>query len=161
MSVAWVGLGANLDDPAAQLQTALRELDAIPRSRCLRHSSLYRSAPIGPQEQPDFCNAVAELKTDLSPQDLLQALFALENSHHRKRAARWGPRTLDLDLLLYDQRQIDTPELTVPHPRMHLRAFVLRPLVQLEPTLDLPGHGPVIKLLALLHEQSISLWDAA
>lgn len=161
MSVAWVGLGANLDDPVAQLQTALAELGTIPRSACLRHSSLYRSAPVGLQGQPNFCNAVAELTTLLSPQELLQALFVIEKQHHRQRDVRWGPRTLDLDLLLYDQQQIETAELVVPHPRMHQRAFVLRPLAELDPALHVPGHGRVGNLLAALPAQTISLWGAS
>lgn len=115
---AFVGLGANLGDARATLMLALERLAALPQTRLVRHSSLYRTAPID-SHGPDYLNAVAELATDLSPQDLLQALQALELAAGRERPYRNAPRTLDLDLLLYDDRVLDTPTLTLPHPRMH------------------------------------------
>ena len=129
---AFVGLGANLGDARATLMLALERLAALPQTRLVRHSSLYRTAPID-SHGPDYLNAVAELATDLSPQDLLQALQALELAAGRERPYRNAPRTLDLDLLLYDDRVLDTPTLTLPHPRMHLRAFVLQPLAEVWP----------------------------
>ncbi len=130
-STALIGLGANLDDPRAQLERALEALDRLPLTRCTRHSHLYASKPVGPQDQPDFVNAVAELTTRLSPLALLDQLQALEQQHRRVRLRHWGPRTLDLDLLLFDDRSITTPRLSVPHPEMLKRGFVLRPLADL------------------------------
>jgi 2-amino-4-hydroxy-6-hydroxymethyldihydropteridine diphosphokinase len=139
--LAFVGLGSNLERPVRQVRSALRELDGVPGTRLIRHSPLYRSAPLGPQDQPDYINAVAMLSTSLEAHGLLDALQALEQRHGRVRGGRWGPRTLDLDLLLFGDRRIDTPRLSVPHPQMHRRAFVLVPLHDLAPDLDLPGQG--------------------
>lgn len=144
----YIGLGSNLGDPEAQLRAALAELAELPRSRFLRASSLYRGAPMGPQDQPDFVNAVAEIETELSAERLLAELQALEARHGRVRdGPRWGPRSLDLDLLLYGEMRIDTPGLTVPHPGVPVRAFVLYPLHEIAPDLQVPGLGPLRELL--------------
>lgn len=148
MAVAYVGLGSNLDDPCAQLERALTELDTLPATHLTACSPLYRSAPVGVTEQPDFINAVAALHTTLTPHELLTALLTVEQAHGRVRALRWGPRTLDLDLLLYDDLILTDATLTLPHPRLHERAFVLYPLADLAPALTLPGHGPLRALLA-------------
>lgn len=157
MITAYVGLGSNLNDPVTQVRSALDELDALLRSRCLRHSSLYRSPPMvlpisqderHPQQQPDYINAVAALETALEPADLLAELQHLEELHHRVRAERWGPRTLDLDLLLYGDQIIDTPKLKAPHPGLYERNFVLYPLSELAPDLVIPGKGSLGELLA-------------
>lgn len=141
---AYVGLGANLDGPAARLTRVFDELDAIPSTRLAARSPLYRSAPLGPPDQPDYINAVAALDTGLEPLPLLHALQALEARHGRRRdGERWGPRTLDLDLLLHGELTLVTPELTLPHPGLHERAFVLYPLRDVAPELDIPGHGRV------------------
>ncbi len=140
--VAFVGLGSNLNDPKAQVLSALRALERIPGSRVLARSSLYRSAPLGFLEQPDFINAVAVLETELAPRDLLQALLALEQDHGRTREFRNAPRTLDLDLLMYGEMQHREPGLTLPHPEMHKRAFVLEPLLEVAPDCVIPGIGP-------------------
>ena len=131
MQRCFIGLGANLGDPPRQLREAVAALGAIPRSRRGDVSTLYRSAPLGPQDQPDFFNAVATLDTALAPLDLLDALQRIEATAGRVRGRRWGPRTLDLDLLLYGERHINDARLTVPHPGMARRAFVLWPLADL------------------------------
>lgn len=138
-SLVYIGLGSNLEDPAQQVTQALHELDQLPLSRCVGASSLYLSQPVGPQDQPDFINAVAALETRLSPLALLDQLQALEQRHRRRRDRHWGPRTLDLDLLLFNHTSIDHPRLQVPHPLMHTRAFVLGPLNELAPHLRLCG----------------------
>ncbi len=156
MTVAYVGLGSNLAQPEIQLRTALIELSTLPQSRCFAHSSLYRSSPMlapgQPSEQPDYLNAVAALTTGLNPVELLAALQKLENQHHRQRTERWGPRTLDLDLLLFGDEIIDLPELTVPHPGLYERNFVLYPLAELvaeqSESLHIPGMGTLTSLLA-------------
>lgn len=145
--LAWIGLGSNLDDPRHHVERALEELDALPLTRLTAASRLYASRPQGPQDQPDFVNAVARLETRLSPLALLDQLQALEQRHRRVRQRRWGPRTLDLDLLLYDERCLATSRLTLPHPEMSRRGFVLRPLLDVSPTLHLPD-GRAIRALA-------------
>jgi len=145
--VAYIGIGSNLDDPAAQVLRAFDELDALPDTRLEARSSLYGSRPLGPPDQPDYVNAVARLTTGLEPLQLLDALQSIERDHRRERGVRWGPRTLDLDLLLYGDRRIDHERLSVPHPQMHRRDFVLRPLVEISPELDIPGQGALLELL--------------
>ncbi len=147
MPVVHIGLGSNLAGPAQQLQQALGELAALPESHLRRHSRLYRSDPLGPAEQPDYVNAVAALETTLAPLALLDALQAIEADHQRVRGERWGPRTLDLDLLLYAEQRLDLPRLQVPHPGLPLRNFVLYPLFEIDPQLTIPGHGPLATLL--------------
>ena len=141
---AYLGLGANLQDPAAQVRRALDELASLPQTRLLARSPLYKSPPLGPAGQPDYINAVAVLATHLDPFALLTELRAIELRHGRQRdGSRWGPRTLDLDILLYGDRVLDTPELTLPHPGLHERAFVLYPLSDVAPELEVPGRGSV------------------
>jgi len=135
VTVAYVGIGSNLEEPRAQVMQAFDELDRLPHTRVVRRSSLYRSAPIGHAAQPDFINAVAELETGLPAERLLAEMQALESRHGRKRSFANAPRTLDLDLLLFGNARIDTASLQVPHPRMHERAFVLQPLLELSPQL--------------------------
>lgn len=145
-ATAYIGLGGNLGDAAGTLRAALDALDALPRTRRLRASRLYRTPAWGRRDQPDFINAAAALDTRLPPRDLLDALLGLERDFGRERSdegARWGPRTLDLDLLLYGDATIDVPGLRVPHPHLHERAFVLVPLLEIAPELVIPGHGPL------------------
>lgn len=144
----FIGLGSNLDNPVEQVRSALTELNDLPKIRVSRHSALYRSEPIGPAGQPDYINAVAELKTLLQPIELLDALQQLELKHQRKRIQHWGPRTLDLDLLLYNNESINNERLTVPHPYMTQRSFVLRPLADLESDLTLPDGSKLMRYLA-------------
>ena len=135
MTLAHVGIGSNLDDPVRQVRAAFDELDRMPHTRVVKRSSLYRSAPLGHTEQPDFINAVAQLETGLPAARLLAELQALETRHGRKRSFPNAPRTLDLDLLLFGNATLCSPALTVPHPRMHERAFVLKPLLEVSPEL--------------------------
>lgn len=152
---AYVGLGSNLDDPPGQLRAALEALAELPETRLLRHSGFYRSAPWGILEQPDFVNAVAEVSTLLPPEDLLAGLLAIEKRAGRVRdGSRWGPRRIDLDLLIYGDQRIDRHGLQVPHPRMSERAFVIVPLAELDPFLEVPGQGSVSQLLAVVDRQS-------
>jgi 2-amino-4-hydroxy-6-hydroxymethyldihydropteridine diphosphokinase len=146
---AFIGLGSNLDDPRRQVGRALEELAGLPETTLAAQSGLYRSAPMGPADQPAYINAVARLETRLAPEALLDALQAIEARHGRVRAGdRWGPRTLDLDILLYGDARIDSPRLRVPHPGLAARNFVLQPLAELAPDLDIPGLGPLRDLLA-------------
>jgi 2-amino-4-hydroxy-6-hydroxymethyldihydropteridine diphosphokinase len=134
--LAYIGLGSNLESPIEQVRQALHKLATLPLSRLTATSALYASRPVGPQDQPDFINAVAALETRLSPLALLDQLQALEQQHRRRRQRHWGPRTLDLDLLLYANDHIDTPRLRVPHPHMTDRTFVLVPLAELAPSIN-------------------------
>lgn len=152
VTTAWIGLGANLGDPAAALDQARHALAALPASRLIAVSPVYRSAPVGPPDQPDYLNAAARLDTALAPAALLAALHAIEARAGRVRdGARWGPRTLDLDLLLYGDRVSADPGLILPHPELHRRAFVLVPLADIAPPdLAIPGHGTLAALLTLV-----------
>ena len=144
---AYIGLGSNLDDPDAQLRQAIAALSAHAAMTLTDVSSLYRSPPMGPQDQPEFSNAVVRVTTHLTALDLLDVLQAREAAQNRRRERRWGPRTLDLDLLLYGDTVIDTDRLRVPHPGLHERAFVLYPLAELAPEQSVPGRGIVRDLL--------------
>ena len=135
MTVAYVGIGSNLEDPRAQVLAAFNEIDGLPHTRVIKRSSLYRTAPMGHAAQPDFINAVAQLETGLPAERLLAELQEVEGRHGRKRSLPNAPRTLDLDVLLYGNAVLDLPALKVPHPRMHERAFVLKPLLEISPEL--------------------------
>ena len=153
--LAFVALGANLAEPVAQVRAAGEALAGLPHSRLLQMSSLYRTAPVGIRGQPDFINAVAALSTTLAPQQLLDALFVVERRFGRRRDFPQAPRTLDLDLLLYDQLSLDSEQLRLPHPRMHLRAFVIAPLLEIEPTCRIPGRGSAAAWLPAVSQQRI------
>lgn len=144
----FIGLGSNLEDPVQQVRDALAELSQLPRSSLRAQSSLYRSDPVGPAGQPDYINAVAELATDLEAHELLDQLQAIEQLHQRKRVQHWGPRTLDLDLLLYGEQHIESSRLTVPHPYLSQREFVLYPLAEIASDLQLPAGIHIDELLA-------------
>ena len=150
----FVGLGANLGDARATLAAAMKALESHPGITLVAMSSLYRTAPVD-ATGPDYINAVVELRTTLAPLQLLQALQAIEADHGRQRPYRHAPRTLDLDLLLYGQRQADDPQLTLPHPRLHRRAFVLEPLAELAPDLTHPRLGLLRDQLANVADQAI------
>lgn len=152
---AFIGLGANLGDPAAQLGRGLEELAALPGTRLLARSSWYRSAPVGVGPQPDYVNAVAEIETDLEPRRLLEALLEIERRHGRVREVPNSPRTLDLDVLLYEDLRCHEHGLTIPHPRMHERAFVLRPLLEIAPRCVIPGLGPAADFNAAVAGQAV------
>jgi 2-amino-4-hydroxy-6-hydroxymethyldihydropteridine diphosphokinase len=136
VTLAYVGIGSNLREPASQVRGAFDELARLPDTRMTARSSLYRSAPMGYAAQPDFVNAVAALETGLSARDLLTELQKIEDRHGRARSFANAPRTLDLDLLLFGDERIAAQDLVVPHPRMHERAFVLRPLLEIAPGLE-------------------------
>jgi 2-amino-4-hydroxy-6-hydroxymethyldihydropteridine diphosphokinase len=153
---AFVALGSNLEDPQQQVLRALAELDGLPETRVTARSALYRTAPVGYDNQPDFINAAAEVSTTLEPLALLHALLALETAHGRERPFPNAPRVIDLDLLLYDDLELHDPELTVPHPRLHERGFVLFPLADIAPELHVPGKGTVRDLLQALPDQGVA-----
>ncbi len=153
---AFIALGSNLGDPESQVRRGFAALAELPQTRLEAASSLYRSAPVGHADQPDFINAVAKLSTGLAPQALLAALLAVEARFGRERSFANAPRTLDLDLLLYDAATLCEPGLRVPHPRMHQRAFVLAPLVEIAPDCVIPGLGPAANWLARCAGQSVS-----
>jgi 2-amino-4-hydroxy-6-hydroxymethyldihydropteridine diphosphokinase len=155
--VAFVGLGANLGDAAATVRDAMHALDVLPQTRLLRASRLYRSRAWGVETQPDFINAVAMLESRLPARTLLDELLAIERTHGRDRNAetRWGPRTLDLDLLLHGEAVIDEPGLRVPHPHLHERAFALLPLVEVAPDAVIPGLGLARDIAAVMADDGI------
>ena len=152
-ATAYIALGSNLGDSAAIVREAIRELDELPSTRLVRSSSLYRADAIADTPQPEFVNAVAEIASKLSASALLDALREIESRHGRRRTVPNAPRTLDLDLLLYGSEVIDLPGLKVPHPRMHQRAFVLAPLLEIAPACRIPGRGPARTALAEIHGQ--------
>lgn len=148
MTRVYIGLGSNLATPLQQLRSALAALAALPQTHLIAQSAFYASDPLGPADQPRYVNAVAALDTTLSPLDLLDALQAIELEQGRTRKAeRWGPRTLDLDILLFGDLQLDEPRLIVPHYHMHARAFVLYPLAEIAPDLQLPDGRALSELL--------------
>lgn len=155
---AYIGVGANLGFSRDAVLNALLDLDRLPDTEFICASSLYRSTPLD-AEGPDFINAVAELETGLSAEALLHALLAIEKIHGRVRTTRNAPRTLDLDLLLYDDVRMATAELTLPHPRLTERAFVLVPLLEIAPELELPGMGPARDHLSKVSDQEVERLD--
>lgn len=161
-AVAFVALGANLGEPARTVSSAMQALTEIPATTLARASSLYRTAPVGLKNQPDFINAVALLHTALSPQQLLQELFHIEGRFGRLRGASNAPRTLDLDLLLHGDSILAEAQLTLPHPRMHQRAFVLVPLLEVVADCQIPGYGWASELLQGCSDQRVTrIPDAA
>ena len=147
---AYIGIGSNLDGPEARVRQAFAQLAGLPETRLVAVSALWRTPPVGPIDQPPFVNAVAGVLTQLAPRALLEALLAAERIQGRRREVRWGPRTLDLDLLLHGHAVIDEPGLVLPHPEMTSRAFVLYPLAEIAPELRMPGGERVADLLARL-----------
>jgi 2-amino-4-hydroxy-6-hydroxymethyldihydropteridine diphosphokinase len=157
LEIAYIALGSNLEQPQRQLQAGFDALRRLPGTQLLQQSSLYRSAPVGYANQPDFVNAVAAIRTALEARALLDALLVLEREHGRVREFPNAPRTLDLDIALYGEQVILEPGLTVPHPRMHHRAFVLVPLAEIAPDALVPGHGRVRDLLAAVDITSVTV----
>ena len=153
MIKAYIGLGSNLDDPQSQLKKAIIAMEMVPSTSVVKTSSFYRSKPVGPQDQPDYVNAVVELDTELSASVLLDYLQAIENEQGRERKIKWGARTLDLDILLFGDEIINNDRLQVPHVEMHNRGFVLLPLNEILPDCKIPGVGAVS---SLLQEDSIN-----
>jgi len=151
----FIALGANLGDPVVTVKAAIMALRGLPQTSFVAASSLYRTAPVGLKRQPDFINAVVELVVVSSAPDLLESLFEIEARFGRQRSVKNAPRTLDLDLLLYGDEVSDDPQLTLPHPRLHERAFVLAPLAEIAPQLTIPGRGKVGELLLRCADQRI------
>jgi 2-amino-4-hydroxy-6-hydroxymethyldihydropteridine diphosphokinase len=153
---AYIGIGSNLNDPVQQVREAVEELEMLPDSLLVACSGLYGSKPMGPQEQPDYVNAVVALDTLLSASELLAALQRIETLQGRERnGEKWGPRILDLDLLLYGSKTIDSPELTVPHPGLHTRDFVIIPLAEIAGNLNIPGKGMLSMLIKNVENHSL------
>ena len=147
MTIAFLGLGSNLDSPLDQLFNAVKAIETIPSTSLIQTSSFYKNRPVGPQDQPDFLNAVVSIDTGLTPDKLLDHLQNIELQQGRTRNIRWGARTLDLDILLFGSEIIKSARLVIPHPEMHKRAFVLQPLYEIAPDLVIPGQGPLKKLV--------------
>lgn len=139
MQNCYIALGSNLNNPEQQIQQALLSLDELPNSKCIKTSGIYQTKPVGPQQQPDFCNAVTKLQTILDPLRLLMELKRIEQQQGRMPSYHWGPRIIDLDILLYGKEKVNLPELTIPHPHMLERLFVLIPLQEIEPMICLEG----------------------
>jgi 2-amino-4-hydroxy-6-hydroxymethyldihydropteridine diphosphokinase len=158
MAQVFIGLGSNLENPHHQVETALAELAELTNTSLLAYSRLYRSRAVGP-EQPDYINAVALLESQLAPLELLDKLQQLEQAHNRVRLEHWGPRTLDLDILLVGNEQIDNERLTVPHPYLTQRNFVLYPLADIAPELGLPSGVALRDLLSRCPAEGLTLID--
>ena len=159
-AIVYVALGSNLDGPVEHIRRAIADLDLSPQIHLGSVSRLYRSAPLGSPTQPDYINAVVKLETELSPEMLLNLLQAIERAHGRVHTGeRWDSRPLDLDILLYDDGQIHTADLQIPHPRMVERAFVLYPLHEITPSLEIPGCGPLSDLLHNCPSKGLELLD--
>ncbi|TQV75616.1 2-amino-4-hydroxy-6-hydroxymethyldihydropteridine diphosphokinase [Aliikangiella marina] len=156
MQRAFIGLGANLNNPAQQIKSALRAIKQIPGTSLVKQSSLYETSPMGPQNQDNYINAVAAIDTYLEPLALLDELQKIENLHGRvRKAERWGPRTLDLDILLYNNTIIESPRLTVPHYGIKERNFVLIPLAEISDSLSLPDGTSIEQLVSNIDKQGI------
>lgn len=152
----YIGIGSNLEDPVAQVKDAIEELEMLPDTILAGRSSLYTGKPMGPADQPDYVNAVVALDTLLSPRDLFTRLVAIEDQAGRTRDGdKWGPRILDLDLLLYGKKKIDEPDLTVPHPGMHERDFVIIPLAEVAGNMKIPGHDYLSTLINQVENHSL------
>lgn len=159
MQMAFIGLGSNLDNPQQQMQTALKAMALLPEVHLIAVSSFYKTKPFGPQDQPDFVNAVAKINTSFAPQALLSALQVIENQQGRTRAEKWGPRTIDLDIILFGQQQLELPHLQIPHPEFAKRATVLYPLFEVAPNLVLPDGRSLKSLLLNVDRTGIELLE--
>lgn len=144
--LAYIAVGSNLANPLNQVTTAFNEIGSLPKSKLIKKSSCYSSSPLGYKDQPDFVNAVVSIETELSPHELLLELQMIESSHKRERSFPNAPRTLDLDILLYGDFRIDEPKLTIPHPRMHERTFVIFPLQEINENISVPPFGDIAKI---------------
>ena len=156
MHQVFIALGSNLQDPQAQVKRALKTIANTTNIKLIKASSLYRTLPVGYDNQPDFINAVAEIETDLNPLALLHTLLEIETQHGRERPFPNAPRVLDLDVLLYEGAATNTPELTLPHPRMHTRGFVMLPLAEIAPKISIGKHGYADELAAKCDNQGVS-----
>jgi 2-amino-4-hydroxy-6-hydroxymethyldihydropteridine diphosphokinase len=155
MPRAFIAIGSNLQQPRSQVMQAFEGISRLPNTQLIKRSSLYRTAPVGYDDQPDFINAVAEVETELPPLELLHALLSVETAQGRERPFPNAPRVLDLDLLLYNDTIMNTAELTLPHPRMHTRGFVMLPLAEIAPELSIPPYGNVAVLAGQCTDQGV------
>ena len=160
-STVFLGLGSNLDNPEWQVQTAIREIDEIVDASLVKISSLYQTLPVGILDQPAFINAVVQIETTLAPHDLLRRLMEIEDRHARVRTEKNGPRTLDIDILIFNEWRIDDDALTTPHPRMHERSFVLIPLLEIAPEVFIPMQGYAGEILPRLDASGVRKLGAA
>ncbi|MCP5162440.1 MAG: 2-amino-4-hydroxy-6-hydroxymethyldihydropteridine diphosphokinase [Hahellaceae bacterium] len=154
---AYIGLGSNLEQPALQIKTAMIALNKLPGTQLLAQSSLYSSKPLGPQDQPDFVNAVALIQTELAPLDLLNSLQAIEQQHGRIRKRHWGERTLDLDILLFGDLTFQDERLVIPHKELTHRDFVLKPMLEITPELCLPDGTALSGFLVTCTDNQLSI----
>lgn len=160
MTIAYIAVGSNLSDPVTQANQAIEALKQLPKSRFIAASSLYSSTPMGPQNQPDYINAVVTVETDLLPIELLDCTQAIEQEQGRiRKDERWGPRTLDLDIILYGEEVMDSERLTIPHYGMRVREFVLYPLAEIAPSLQLPDGTKLQELLKSVPLNGLSIWQ--
>jgi len=157
MTIAYIGLGSNMESPIRHITTAIKSLGEIPSTRIINASSLYKSKPIGPQNQDDYINAVVQIETELEPTELLNSLQAIENEHGRVRTKHWGSRTLDLDILMFGHEIIQNIRLTVPHPEIANRSFVLVPLAEINSTCAIPKKGLVSDLLLRVDKRGLEI----
>jgi 2-amino-4-hydroxy-6-hydroxymethyldihydropteridine diphosphokinase len=160
MLESYIGLGSNLAKPVAQVSEAIQELAALPECSLQAVSSLYSSKPVGPQDQDDFVNAVVKLSTSLTAHELLSSLQNIENAHQRLRERHWGPRTLDLDILLYGDQIIQDDRLCIPHAEMKNRSFVLIPLYEIAAQLTIPGMGELKELMSMVDNRDLTILDS-
>jgi 2-amino-4-hydroxy-6-hydroxymethyldihydropteridine diphosphokinase len=161
MTIAYIAVGSNLADPVSQAKLAIETLKTLPKSKFVQASSLYSSSPMGPQDQPDYINAVVCIQTELTPLELLDCTQAIEQEQGRvRKEERWGPRTLDLDIVLFGNEAIDSERLTVPHYGMKEREFVLYPLAEIAPNLSLPDGTELQDLLNTVDRNGLRIWQS-
>ena len=160
MPKAYIGLGSNLDDPAQQVLSALEAIASLQGVQVLQHSKLYRTPPMGPADQPDYCNAVCVAEINVAPADLMESLLAIERQAGRVRGAQhWGPRRIDLDLLHVEGIELDTPGLKLPHPGIGKRNFVVVPLAEVAPELVIPGLGSIAQAARNIDTADLQNWN--
>ena len=157
MTIVYIGLGSNMRSPEQQIKSAIKSIKGVVKTRVLKISSLYKSRPVGPQNQNDYVNAVIKIDTNLMPLELLECMQDIENQHGRIRIERWGPRTLDLDILMFGEKIIKDSKLTVPHPEIENRSFVLVPLAEIDSNCLIPGKGPVANLLNVVDQKDLEI----
>ena len=155
MKIAYIGLGSNMNSPIKQIKSAIKSIEEIASTEITDVSSLYKSKPVGPQNQDDYINAVVKIETELMPYQLLECVQEIEKQHGRIRGERWGPRVIDLDILMYGNEIMIDQKLTIPHPEIHNRSFVLVPLAEIDSDCEIPGKGSVSDLLATIDKSNI------
>ncbi len=157
MTIAYIGLGSNMESPKQQIKSAIKSIAEIPEIQVLVASSLYKSKPVGPQDQNDYINAVIKIETEFMPLELLDCMQDIENQHGRIRKEHWGPRILDLDILIFGKKIIQDKKLTIPHPEIEKRPFVLVPLAEIDSNCSIPGIGLISDLLAVNNQKDLEL----